>query len=153
MESIKEWAVLMCTAAVTSGILVFLIPDGKLRKTADIVVTLFMLAVFISIFSDGELPELNIDIENSIGTEDYSAEFNEYILSQSKNTSEELIEAQLDEICNFPYSADTQWETSDNEVKLVDVMIIISQADSSKISNIKTKIGSLTGIIPEVNIR
>lgn len=152
MDKIKDWAVLICTSSVLSGILTFLIPEGRLKKTANTVISLFMLSVFISLFSSVDILTLNIDTDTSIDTDIYVVEINEYLISQSNKTAQSLIEDEINEICDYPIEVDTEWSVSDNVYTLTNVIITINAADSSKISVIKTKTSSITGIIPEVNI-
>lgn len=153
MEQIREWATMLCTASVASGIMVFLIPEGKLKKTACIVTSLFILLVFMSIFSDFSLGEFDADVNFSVETEKYSLEFDDYLIKNSKETAEELIKNELFTICDGQFSIETCWHVSDNAVCMDSVIIGISKSDSSKISIIKSKIGALTGTVPEVNIK
>lgn len=153
MEQIKEWATLLCTASVASGIMVFLIPEGRLKKTACIVTSLFMLLVFMSIFSDFSLIEFESDADTAIDTEKYSLEFNDYLIKASQDTTENMIKNELQDICDAEFSVETFWSVSENEICLNKVIISIAQSDSSKISIIKTKTGALTGLVPEVYIK
>ena len=63
MDAIKEWAIMLCTVSVGSAFVVFLIPDGNLKKSANIVITLFLLSIVIlPVFGkdsfDVEIPDL-----------------------------------------------------------------------------------------------
>lgn len=150
MELIKDWAVLLCVSSVTSGIIVFLIPDGKLRKTANIVISLFMLSVFTSIFSSFNMPVIDNKSNIEPDIENYSSNVDDLLVAQSRKTSEEIINDCLDKICMFSYKTKTDWKINNNEISLTHITVTISNGDYSRINLIKTKVGSLTGIIPKV---
>lgn len=150
MDWIREWAVLLCISSVTSGVIVFLIPDGKLRKTANIVISLFMLSTFVSVFSDVKLPNGINSTTAKNELYDYSENIDDILIKESQSTAEKIIGDSLNDICNFTYTIETDWKVNNNEVSLSEIIIKISHADYSKLSLIKTKVGSLTGVIPKV---
>lgn len=152
MDKIQDWAVLLCISSVISGMLVFLVPDGKLRKTANIVISVFLLTACVSLFSDKTLLGIDFDTDLSVNAEIYTENINEYLIEQSKKTTEDLIADELKSICSYPYAVDTQWNATNNNISLIGVTVAVSSADVSRISGIKTKIGALTGIVPEVSI-
>lgn len=153
MEQIREWATILCISSVTSGILIFLIPEGRLKKTAEIVVSLFLMVSLVSIFS-GEF-DFDKDKNNdfSVKTENYSVDFNDYLIEQSRSTVENLIVSELSGVCNNSFSVKTQWHVTDNTVCMDGIEISVDEKDMSKINVIKSKIGALTGVIPEVSVK
>ncbi len=51
MNEIKQWVVFLCISSVICTIIEFLIPPGKMGKTMNMVLGLFMVCVFLLPFS------------------------------------------------------------------------------------------------------
>lgn len=153
MEYIREWAIALCISAVASGIMVFLIPDGKLKKTAEIVVSLFLLITLVSIFSGKYDFNDNLKSNFSLKSENYSVEFDDYLIGQSKKTVEAMINSELTDVCDENFSVETNWHINGDNVCMDSVKIVINAVDRSKINIVKNKVSALTGVIPEVNFK
>lgn len=153
MENIADYASLVCIVSVASGVIVFLIPDGKLKKTAEIVITLFLLLTVVSIFSEKTSVETDIPVNTYSQISDCSEEFNEYLIEQSKNVVEDIICKELNSVCNYDFSINTSWYFDSGTICMESVSVLITLADMSKSANIKSKIYAMTGIIPEVEYK
>lgn len=51
MESVRQWSMLICTSSVICILIEFLIPPGKIGKSMNMVLGVFMLAAFITPFT------------------------------------------------------------------------------------------------------
>ncbi len=152
METLRQWVILLCTAAVTSGILTFIIPDGKIRKSTNIVFYLFMLTVLISIFSSDKLFDINFDIpDDNINLYEY--DFDSFVQQNANDIVISEIEEVLYGICSEEFSVNVTWERNENVYTLQKTEITVSPADFDSIGTIKSKVGSLTGVIPEVVLK
>ena len=58
MENLKEWAAIICSVAVGSVFTVFLVPDGKMKKQAETVISLVFLLLVVSFVTDIKPSEL-----------------------------------------------------------------------------------------------
>ncbi len=50
MENIKQWAVSVCAVIAITAILKYLIPEGKMKKTSEAVLSIIVLAVVLTPF-------------------------------------------------------------------------------------------------------
>ena len=154
MDAIKEWAIMLCTVSVGSAFVVFLIPDGNLKKSANIVITLFLLSIVIlPVFGkdsfDVEIPDLSID--DFPDENDYVQDFNNFFITNSKFIVQQQTEDVLSEICSDTFSVNIEVNTDTNSnIVLSDIHIFVQTSDSNKVNIIKNKVGRLTGIVPEV---
>ena len=154
MDSIKEWAIMLCTVAVGSAFIVFLVPDGNLKKSANIVITLFLLSIVIlPVFGedrfDVSVPDLSI--EDFPDENDYSQKINNFFITSTEFVVQQQIEGILTELCSDNFSVNpTVYTDTNGNIVLSDIHIFVQTTDSGKVNIIKSKIGSLTGIVPEV---
>lgn len=156
MDGIKEWAIMLCSVSVGSAFVFFLIPDGNLKKTANVVITLFLLSVVIlPVFGedsfDIEIPDFFID--DFPDESDYLQDFSEFIMARSENVAKQQIADVLSEICSDKYSINVNINPdADGNAVLSDIQITILASDSASVSVIKYEVGKLTGIVPKVMI-
>ncbi|MBR3867688.1 MAG: hypothetical protein IKM66_00085 [Clostridia bacterium] len=156
MDAIKEWALMLCTVSVGSAFVVFLIPDGNLKKSANIVITLFLLSIMIlPVFGkdsfDVEIPDLSID--DFPDENDYSQNYNDFFITSSELVIIQQIEDILIEICSDNFSVNpTVYTDTNGNIVLSDIHIFVFTSDSDKVNIIKNKVGRLTGIVPEVTV-
>ena len=52
MDSVRQWSVLICVSCMICILVEFLIPPGKIGKTMNMVLGVFMLAAFITPFTN-----------------------------------------------------------------------------------------------------
>lgn len=156
MDSVKEWAILVCSVSVGSFFTVFLIPEGNLKKPAEIVVSLILLLIVISPVLNNDLPDIDdieIDFDDLLQEEDIEQDAIDFY----SESAEELITSQVDdilsEICNGEYSisVDLSYDGS-GTVTLEGITVFIEKKDSNLTGTIKTKVGNHTGIVPQVVI-
>lgn len=156
MDGIKEWAIMLCTVSVGSAFVVFLIPDGNLKKTANVVITLFLLSVVIlPIFGndsfDIDVPEISID--DFPDEYDYLQDFSEFFISHSENVARQQITDILSEICSDKFNIHVNVNAdADGNAVLSDIHITILPSDSASVGVIKYEVGRITGIVPKVMI-
>ncbi|MBQ8209739.1 MAG: hypothetical protein IJZ35_04060 [Clostridia bacterium] len=152
MNSIKHWAILLCVSCITSALMYYLLPDGKIRKSAHIAFSLFMMMVAVSIFSNADFPDIDIDYSENI-IQSYDDDLGSYIKSLAEAEVVSAIEESLESVCTADYDIDTFWQNEDNTYQLSAIVITISQADTLNIQSIKSVVSSVTGIIPEVQTK
>ena len=51
MDLVRQWSALICLSSMICVLLEFLIPPGKIGKTMDMILGVFMLAAFITPFA------------------------------------------------------------------------------------------------------
>lgn len=158
METLRIWAIMLCAASVISAFVIFLAPDGAMKKVINIVLSLFFLVLIIyplsgeKIFSFAAFDSDFLLDEDS--AEVYSKTVDEYLLTNARNVVLEQVQAVLDDVCREPYAIDVDVVlTEDGNAQLKSVHIAITKADSASTVLIKTKIGAITGLVPEVEIK
>lgn len=156
MDSIKEWAVMLCTVSVVSAFITFLIPDGNIKKSANIVVSLFLLSIVIlPVFGknlyDLEMPEIKID--SFPYEDDYLQDFNDFYVTNGELVVRQQIEDILADICSGNFSINVSFDVDKyGNIHLSEIHIFILSTDVGKVTIIKNKIGNLTGVVPEVTV-
>lgn len=154
MGVIKEWAIMLCSVSVGCAFIVLLIPEGNLKKSANIVITLFMLSVVIlPVFGedgfDVTIPELSID--DFPDENDYMKDFNDFFITSGEFVVRQQIEDMLADICSENFSVNvTVYTDTNGDIALSDIHIFVQTSDSGKVSIIKNKVGKLAGVVPEV---
>lgn len=157
MDGIREWAIMLCAVSVGSAFVVFLIPDGSLKKTANIVISLFMLSVVIlPVFGEDsfDIDVPNFSIDEFPDESDYLQDYNEFFMTTSENVVKKQIDDILSEICSDKFTVYVDLKTdADGNAILSDIHITILPYDSTVVSVIKYEVGKLTGIVPKVMIK
>ena len=152
MDAVKEWAVMICAVAIGSAFFVFLIPDGKLRKPAEVGVVLVLLILVAAPLRNNSLPafeDVVFDDSNDDFEPDIMALYSEY----ANDVISEEIDNILSSVCEKNFSSEISlYVQSDNEIVLQSVHIFIDKVDSGKTEEIKKQVGNLTGVVPEVVI-
>lgn len=156
MDSVRDFAVMLCSASVAVAFVTYLVPDGALKKTVNSVVTLFFMCMcIIPAFGDGDF---DIDFSSLLvdelpDEEDYIADAQDFYLRSGENIVNEQIDELLGNICSADYSFDVDMSFDpDGNLMLQSINITVTQEDSVNIARITTQIGSLTGIKPEVEV-
>lgn len=157
MDSLKNWAAAFCVISVVCAFASFLVPKGSVKKAVNIVMTLFMLSVVIMPINHFSLSELTALFDARADAQeefdDYAEELNDYLIESGKQVIKDHIAAELQGICNDAYSVYVDMEIRDDgNPFLTRIVITVSQNDAAKTIIIKSKIGSLTGVVPEVEI-
>lgn len=151
IDNIKEWSVLICISSIISALIYYILPEGKIKKTAQTIFSVFMITVAATIITDVDL--FDIDIDNSdINLYSYELNTDEYIIKQAESKTEKIINDELKSLCTGDYCVSTSWIMDNNRCVLDNVEIIISEADKVFIPKIRSVVGAITGIIPEVKI-
>ena len=155
MESLANWAVSFCVVSVLCAFAAFLVPNGSVKKTANVVMTLFMLSVMVIPFSGFDFSDISdlfeSSAENREEMDEYTDQLNDYLVEHGKRVTKENIAAELDGICADAYSVEVNMEiNADGNPELKQIVVTVSTNDLSKTIIIKSKIGSLTGVVPEV---
>ena len=154
MDSIKEWAVMICAVSVGSAFVSFLIPDGNMKKSANVVISLFLLSmVILPVFGKNsyslKIPEISID--SFPEEDDYLQDFNNFYVANSELVIRQQIEDMLSDVCSENIRINVSSYIDEyGDIRLSEIHIFIPSTDSGKENIIKNKVGSLTGIIPEV---
>lgn len=152
MDAIKEWAMMLCVVSVGCAFVTFLLPDGNLKKTANVVINLFLLSVVIlPVFDKDTLSFPDLYVDDFPDEEDYIQDFNDYYILSGELVVRQQIKDCLTEICtdNFSVNVIVNNDTDGNFV-VSEILISLKSSDSGKVEIVKSKVGKLTGIIPEV---
>lgn len=155
MDAIKEWAIMLCVVSVGCAFVAFLIPDGNIKKTANMVINLFLLSVVIlPIFSENIFSFPDISMESFPDEDDYLKDFNDYYISSGELVIRQQIKDVLAGICADDFSVNVV-VNNDQEGNFVvsEIHIFLNNSDSDKIEIIKNKVGKITGLIPEVIVK
>ena len=153
MEVIREWAFTICAVAIGSVFCVFLIPEGKLKKTAQSAIALVFLLTMVSVFNDNRLPEIEdvVNFEN----DDYPEDINpaDYYVDYAEEVIVDGVTDLLNNICLSDFTVEAVLtEISQYEISLDRIIIYIKDNDSEKIGQIQDSVFSYSGILPEVVI-
>ncbi len=153
MDVIKEWAFTICAVSIGSVFCVFLIPEGKLKKTAQSAIALIFLLLMVSVFNDNRLP----DIDNVVNFEygDYLADINaaDYYIDYAENLIVSDVTDLLGNICVCDFVVETVLtKISQSEISLDCIIVYISNGDSDKTIQIQNAVLNYSGILPEVVI-
>lgn len=151
MEKVEQWCTALCIICITTGVLIHIVPDGKIKKGVNIAYSLLFLTTVVSIFNGIDSFDIDIDIDYSENIiKSYNYDLNSYITDMANIKIEEEIGKSLDSICKNDYSVDLNWVNIDNTYQLTEITITVTYEDMKNAELIKSTIGSLTGIIPEV---
>lgn len=134
--------------ATGSVFTVFLVPEGRLKKQAETVISLVFLLLVVTLVADVNVSELAVLPE----LEDYDIgdDRNAYLIDSSKEYTESFISGYIADICTREFSVEAEFECEDNTVILVSVTVCIDEEDAYCIPEIKSKVSELSGIIPRV---
>lgn len=90
MENIKQWAVSVCAVIAITAILKYLIPEGKMKKTSEAVLSLIVLAVVLT-------PFLNSGnaFDSTLNNYDFLSDIEEY---ESSDAYGEALEKSIGDI-------------------------------------------------------
>ena len=154
MTEIKSWAIILCISLIISSVVLFIAPDGSMKKYLSYIISVFILTVVLLPLNNMNFSHLTeFSAEELIKPdEEYSVLLNEYIYDSTEQVVKNNIKKELDKICSDKYSVEISFEHSDKQIKAESIKIFISEPDIKNIAVIRKKTGELTGIIPEVKI-
>ena len=154
MEGIKTFTKIICSASVCSAFIVFLIPEGNMKKTVNFAVSLFLMSVMVMPVFGKDTFNFEIPDISAYEFSDNSAflyEYNDFITENSKKVIEREVCSVLEDICKDSFLAEVVMDNKENhEIVLEKIIIIIGKNDIGNTAIIKNKIFNLTGLIPEV---
>ncbi len=154
MDSLKEWAAIICSVSVGSVFTVFVIPDGKMKKFAETVVSFVFLLLVISLVADVDIDK----VQKQSADYYFSDEIQEYnsadFYSQSaKEFTENFVCNEISDICSEKFTVKADIFCDDDNVFVLDcITITIDKKDATKVNEIKNKVSLSAGIVPEVVI-
>lgn len=151
MDVLKDWAVMVCSAAIGSAFCVFLIPDGKLKKTAEVGVALIVLILVSAPLRNNDLPQ----IDDVVAVDEYDIPADYNAISFYKEYAEKFIIDEIKKILvslceNNTETEIVMYEESENEFVLKNITIYVDPKDLNKKNEIISQVSKLTGIVPEV---
>lgn len=149
MEKIEQWCTALCVVCITTGVMIHIIPDGKIKKCVNIAYSLLFLTTVISLFDGIESFNIDINYENeNILT--YSSDLKSYVTDIANKQVKTEIDKVLKKICTDEYIINLEWTDNNNTYQLSAVTIIISDKEMINSMKIKSEISALTGVVPEV---
>ena len=154
MDGIKTLSMIICSASVCSAFVVFLIPEGNIKKMVNFAVSLFLMSVMIMpVFGknpiDFEFPD--ISAYEFYDKSDYLSEYDNFVTENSKNVVKNEVSASLEDVCKDSFSVDVVMNKNENgDFVLGKIIINLSENDIGNTAIIKNKVFNLTGMIPEV---
>ena len=154
METIRNWAAMFCAASLVGAFIVFLLPEGSMKKPVQIVLSFLLLIVaFWPLSEKLEFTFSELKEEIPMESEDYSAHLNADISRSGQKLIEDEISGLLKEICAKSYTVHAEMkEDGDGNIALSKITITIAAEDSVRESLIQKRVGDLTGIVPEVEV-
>ena len=154
MTEIKSWAIILCVSLLISSVILFIAPDGSMKKYLSYIISVFILTVVLLPLSKMDFSHItDFSAEDMIvPDEEYSAMLNEYIYDGTEQVVKNNIKHELDKICTDNYSVEVTFKSSRYQIKAEKIIIFINETDIKNIALIRKKTGELTGIIPEVKI-
>lgn len=151
MDNIKQWAITLCIICIASGVLRFLLPDGTVKKCAEVAFAVLLILSIISILNNDVFSDINIDYSEDVILP-YSNGLNTYVEDMAEDEVVNIIKNSLDTVCNTDYHIDVSWENYNSTYQLTTISVTVYPEDENSIDEIKSTVGSLTGVIPEVKI-
>lgn len=148
MDSLKEWAAVICSVSVGSVFTVFLVPEGKIKKQAETVISLVFLLLVVSFVTDIRISDFEKlpDFEK----DDIQFDCNAYIAGDVKKYTENFIRAEIQDICTEEFEVLAVVSGSNNVYTVDSVTICIDKNDLHNVPEIKRKVTDSAGLIPEV---
>lgn len=147
---------MLCVSSVGSAFIVFLIPEGNMKKTANTVITLFLLSIVVFPVSGKELFDIDVpdfSIEDFPDEEEYVNQYDDFILSNSADVVEEHIENILIDICKDEFDLQVEMiKDSSGNFTLYEIHIFVSNDDFVNVRTIESEVAKLTGMHPDVEI-
>ena len=154
MEGIKTLSMIICSASVCSAFIVFLVPDGNMKKIVNFAVSLFLMSVMIMpVFGKNSIDFefSDIAVYEFYDNSDFLSEYDCFLTENSKNVVKSEVSAVLADVCKGSFSVDVVMNKNENnEIVIEKIAIYISEIDIVNAAIIKNKIFNLTGLIPEV---
>ena len=154
MDGIKTLTMIICSASVCSAFIVFLVPDGNMKKMVNFAVSLFLMSVMIMPVFDKnstvfDFPE--ISAYEFPDKSDYISEYDDFLTENSKSLVKNEVFSVLEDICKDSFSVDVVINRNENgDFILEKIRISIRESDIGNTAMIKNRIFNLTGLIPEV---
>lgn len=148
MDSLKEWAAVICSVSVGSVFTVFLVPEGKIKKQAETVISLVFLLLVVSFVTDIRISDF--DKLPDFEKDDIQFDSNAYIAGDVKKYTENFIRAEIQDICTEEFEVLAVVSGSNNVYTVDSVIIRIDKSDLHNIPEIKRKVTDSAGLTPEV---
>ena len=134
--------------ATVSVFTVFLVPEGRLKKQAETVISLVFLLLVVSLVADVDVSELAVLPE--FDYYDIQPDSHSFLIDSSREYTENFISGCISDICTREFSVEAEFEYKDSTVILVAVTVYIDEEDVYRIPEIKSRVSELAGIIPRV---
>jgi len=153
MEEIRNWAFSVCTASICGAVMNIILPEGSTQKVFKSVFCVFFLCCIISPLLDANL--FSEDILKSFEAEyKYDSGLESRLYESSAAAMEEDIKAKTNLILK---EAGVNFSTISIKINILDgggieINEFSVTAPSEFSDELKNKIGSETGLIPEVKI-
>lgn len=142
METITQWAILICLAAVACVLLELFSPKGVMEKNMRFVLGLFMLCAVVFPLRNGlqvdlQLPSISTRVFD-LDERGFEEKTNEQIIALGEMQIQELAKACLEKM-NIQYKKiDVNMDTGqDNSISIVLVTVTIDIKDKDKKAMIK----------------
>ncbi len=153
MDVIKEWAFTICAVSIGSVFCVFLVPEGKLKKSAQSAIALVFLLLMVSVFNDNRLPDIEdvVNFENGDSLGDINSA--DYYIVYAENVITNDVSELISSICISDFVVKPVLTKLDqNKISLDGIKVYISNDDSKKTALIQETVLNYSGILPEVVI-
>ena len=130
MDSLANWATTFCVVSVICAFASFLIPGGSVKKTVNVVMSLFMLSVVAVPFAGFDFSDIaglfDSEFNGIYEIDGYTEELTEYITENGKRVTKEIIDAELAAICDEKYDTKIRMEINDDgNPELTDIIITV----------------------------
>lgn len=129
MDSVKQWSALICLSCMICVLVEFLIPPGKIGKTMNMVLGIFMLTAFITPFT----------IKNGLFDIDFKKISSSEKLCEQKNVIENL-NSQITDVAKQNVEAIISRTLKDIEVSPKKIQTFMDTNETGCIVMIKCKI-------------
>ena len=156
MSDLREWAVMLCVVSVGCVIVLFLIPDGNMKKSVNFAFSLFLMTIIIipvcgKSAIEFEFPD--ISFEEMPALEDYQEDFQKFIQSYGETEIKNQITEILKNICAGVFESEVEsYVDASGNIVITNICIFLSAKDSEGVETVKNKVENFTGIIPQVVI-
>ncbi|XOQ44413.1 MAG: Stage III sporulation protein AF [Clostridium sp.] len=154
MSGIREWAMVICLAALSAAMLQSLVPSGSMERMAKFVIGAFIICALISPISRAA-PQINAMLK----TEGRPAEENKMLNSTVNEQFEEaarqsiigLVQSELKRMGIFCKNVQVIMDTNDNgSISINKVIVTLDREEVSGHADVSSELEKTLGIKTEV---
>ena len=157
MSSVKNWAQMLCIAAVGCGALMFLLPGLEKNKLFRLAVGAFFLLCIASPLKDFDslsLPSPQLSSEALYDSQEAAQQLErDLALAQAKESIEELVRQNLEDIQVEAKNVEVQIHMDKaNNISFIEAHVLLSGEDAWRASEVRARLEERLGVSCTVSV-